>query len=82
MYVDISRPKQYGKVYTRYLLRESYRENGKVKQRIIANLSHCFSEEIKAIKLALKYKGNISDVLERGIDYNTGTVCRCCIFTV
>ena len=71
MYVDVSRSKQYGKVYTRYLLRESYRENGKVKQRTIANLSHCSPEEIQAIKLALKYKGNISDVLGRGTDIHT-----------
>ena len=71
MYVDVSRSKQYGKVYTRYLLRESYRENGKVKQRTIANLSHCSPEEIQAIKLALNYKGNISDVLERGTDIHS-----------
>jgi hypothetical protein len=71
MYVDVSRSKQCCKVYIGYLLRESYRENGKVKRRTIANLSHCSSEEIQAIKLALKYKGNISEVLERGIDIHT-----------
>jgi len=43
MYVDVS--KSQGK-YTRYLLRESYRENGKVKHRTIANLSLCSEEEI------------------------------------
>ena len=64
MYVDVSRSIQYGKTYTRYLLRESYRENGKVKQRTIGNISHCSPEEIEAIRLALKYKGSISDLLK------------------
>src|SRR6202030_2461350 len=41
------------KVYTRVLLRESYREDGKVKHRTIANLSKCSDQEIAAIKLAL-----------------------------
>ena len=64
MYVDVSRSIQYGKTYTRYLLRESYRENGKVKQRTIGNISHCSPEEIQAIRLALKYKGSIADLLK------------------
>ena len=64
MYVDVSRSIQYGKTYTRYLLRESYRENGKVKQRTIGNISHCSPEEIQAIRLALKYKGSITDLLK------------------
>ncbi|SIM83878.1 IS1634 family transposase [Cuniculiplasma divulgatum] len=64
MYVDVSKSTQYGKTYTRYLLRESYRDNGKVKQRTIANISHCSPEEIQAIRLALKYKGNLSDILK------------------
>jgi len=38
--------------YVRHLLRQSYRENGKVKHRTIANLSSCSAEEIEAIKLA------------------------------
>ncbi|EQD54753.1 hypothetical protein B1B_09526, partial [mine drainage metagenome] len=58
MYVDVSKSIQYGKTYTRYLLRESYRDNGKVKQRTVGNISHCSPEEIQAIRLALKYKGN------------------------
>ena len=48
------------KIYESILLRESYRENGKVKKRTIANLSHCSSGEIKAIELALKHKGDLS----------------------
>ncbi len=50
-----------GKIsHTCTLLRHSYRENGKVKVRTIANLTHCKPEEIAAIKLALKHKGDLS----------------------
>jgi transposase len=48
------------KIYQSILLRESYREKGKVKKRTIANLSNRTPEEIAAIKLALKHKGNLS----------------------
>jgi transposase len=41
------------------VLRDSYRDKGKVKHRTIANLSHCSAEEIQAIKLALQYKGDL-----------------------
>ena len=61
--MDVSKSVQYGKTYTRYLLREYYRENGKVKQRTIANVSDCPLEDINAMRLALKYKGNISDII-------------------
>jgi transposase len=60
MYVDIS--KSQGK-YTRYLLRDSYRENGKVKHRTIANLSHCSEEEIEAIRLALRHKKDLAALI-------------------
>jgi transposase len=36
------------------LLRESYRENGKVKTRTIANLTHWAAERIEALRKALK----------------------------
>jgi len=35
------------------LLRESFRENGKVKSRTIANISHLQSQQIEALRLAL-----------------------------
>jgi transposase len=47
-----------GKTYTSVLLRESYRENNKVKKRTIANLSHCSEEQINAISWGLKNKGS------------------------
>ena len=48
------------KIYRSTLLRESYRENGKVKKRTVANISHCTPGEIAAIKLALKHKDDLS----------------------
>ena len=57
-----SAPKNSKKIYRSILLRESYRENGKVKKRTIANLSGCKPEEIAAIKLALKYKDNLLEL--------------------
>ena len=47
------------KIYKSILLRESYREDGKVKKRTIANLSHCSPGEIRAIELALEHKDNL-----------------------
>lgn len=60
MYIDSSYSTQGGKTYCRHLLRESFRENGKVVHRTLGNLSHCSEEEINAIKLALKHKEQLS----------------------
>lgn len=60
MYVDTATIKRKDKSYTRHLLRTSFRENGKVKHKTIANLSNCSEDEIKAIKLALKHKKDLS----------------------
>lgn len=63
MYVDTSKTIKNGKVlYTRSLLRESYREKGKVKHRTIANISKCSDKEIQAIKLALKHKNDLTSL--------------------
>ncbi len=59
MYIDTSKTKRGNKTYTRNLLRTSYREDGKVKHKTVLNLSICSQEEIDAIKLALKHKGNL-----------------------
>ena len=64
MYLDTVKNKQGDKTYTRYLLRESYREGKKVKHRTIANLSHCSPDEIEAIRLALKHKKKLSELLD------------------
>lgn len=62
MYLDVSTLQRNGKSYTRYLLRESYRENGKVKHRTIANLGRCSPQEIKAIQLALRHKEDLRQI--------------------
>jgi transposase len=62
MYVDTAYSTRRGKSYPRHLLRESFRENGKVKHRTLANLSQCTDEEIAALKLALKHKGNLANL--------------------
>ena len=49
--------------YTCYLLRETFREDGKVKHRTIANLSGCSEEEIEAMRLALKHKKDLSQLV-------------------
>ena len=62
MYVDESHS---GK-YTRYLLRESFRQDGAVKHRTIANLSSCSPQEIGAIKLALQHKDDLTALVSLG----------------
>jgi len=64
MYVDEGRTRHNGKTYTRYLLRESYRdEEGRVRHRTVANISSCSPEEIAALKLALAYKDDLSELV-------------------
>ena len=69
MYIDTSHITRGGKTYTRHLLRESYRANGKVLHRTIANLSPCSDAEIEAMRLALRHKeklenlGTVTDAL-------------------
>ncbi len=63
MFVDSSVTRLSGKTYTRHLLRETYREDGKVKHRTLANLTHGKPEEVEAIRLALKYKGDLGRML-------------------
>jgi len=61
MYVArASWPSSNGKVYHTIYLRQSYRQGPQVKTRNIANLTHCPEEEIAAIELALKHKGNLA----------------------
>ena len=77
MYIDTSRITRGGKTYTRHLLRESYRAHGKVLHRTMANVSHCSTAEIEAIRLALRHKeelahlGTIQDAitLKQGLSF-------------
>ena len=60
--VYIEKTNSQGK-YTCYLLRETFREDDKVKHRTIANLSGCREEEIEAMRLALKHKRDLSQLV-------------------
>lgn len=62
MYLDTSTLKKNGKVFTRHLLRTSFREDGKVKHKTIANVSACSDNEVAAIRLALKHKHHLAAV--------------------
>ena len=76
MFVDSSTTRLNGKAYPRHLLRESYREAGKVKHRTIANLSRCKAEEVEAIRLALRHKSDLAGMVaaagERGLELVQG----------
>lgn len=63
MYVDTSKVTVGSKTYYRHLIRASYREGGKVKHRTIANISGCSPEEIEAIRLALRHKKQLSELI-------------------
>src|SRR3989449_1717351 len=80
MYIDTSHITRGGKTYTRHLLRESYRANGKVLHRTIANVSHCSAAEIEAMRLALRHKeelehlGTIEDAVTLKQEVSFGAV--------
>jgi transposase len=87
MYVDECKSRQNGRIYKRTLLRECYRENGKVKHRTIANISKSSDEEIKAIKLALKHKKDLTklesvEVIKKQVKSKQGlSVGAICLLT-
>ena len=60
MYLDRSKITVRGKTYHRVLLRQSFREQGKVKHSTVANLSGCSTEEINALALAFKHKKDLA----------------------
>src|ERR1043165_4041539 len=80
MYIDTSRITRGGKTYTRHLLRESYRANGKVLHRTIANVSHCSAAEIEAMRRALRHKealehlGTLQDAITLKQEMSFGAV--------
>ena len=62
MYLDRSHITVNGKTYHRVLLRQSFRQEGKVKHRTIANLSACSDQEINAIALAFQHKKDLDSL--------------------
>ncbi|MCF6147526.1 MAG: hypothetical protein E3K37_02585 [Candidatus Kuenenia sp.] len=74
MHIVENKSKSGKKIYRSILLRESYREEGKVKKRTIANLSNCTPQEIAAIKLALAHKDDLSAIggLSESVELHEG----------
>ena len=58
------------------MLRTSYRKNGKVKHKTIADLSGCSANEIDAVKLALKHKSDLTSLgdIETTVGKSIGAV--------
>jgi hypothetical protein len=68
MFIDSSRIRAAnGKTYCRHLLRTSFREDGKVKHRTLGNLSSCSEQEIEAVRLALRHKDKLANLLAHGL---------------
>lgn len=72
MFLKKARKTYKGKVYETYALTESYRENGEVKHRHIANLGSLSKEQAQRIRLVLKAKqvedafvGQLSDIVAK-----------------
>lgn len=61
MYIETVSTRRGEKIYKCILLRESFRENGKVKHRTIANLTNRPDDEIKALRFALEHKSRLPD---------------------
>jgi len=53
-------PSANGKIYQSVYLRQSFRDGHQVRKRNIANLTHCDPNQVAAIELALKYKGDLA----------------------
>lgn len=68
MYIVENIIKGNGKVYKSILLRESYREGGKVKNRTLLNLTNRPKEEIEALRFALKNKSNLGELVNLETD--------------
>jgi len=60
MYIEELKKKQGSKIYKTILIRESYRDNGKVKHRTIANISKLPVEHIRQLKAS--FKGEKSNI--------------------
>ena len=56
---------KYGKTHVRYLLRESFRKNGKVKHRTILNLTPYGEQTALAIQYALKHRRELAQTAKR-----------------
>ncbi|MDP8228579.1 MAG: IS1634 family transposase, partial [Candidatus Electryoneaceae bacterium] len=80
MYIAELKKKQGNKTYKSILIRESYRDNGKVKHRTIANISKLPAEHISQLKASFKGEKsniNISDLgIGRSYEYGGSFALR------
>jgi len=80
MYIEEIKKKQGSRIYKSILVRESYRDNGKVKHRTIANISKLPVEHVRRLKASLRgEKGNfkVSDLgIGRSYEYGGSFVLR------
>ena len=80
MYVDTSHSTRGGTTSTRHLLRESYRANGKVLHRTMANVRPGSAAQSEALRLALRHKealehlGTIHDAVTLHQGWSFGAV--------
>ena len=74
MYVETIKSRKGGKLYISHLVRESYREDGKVKHRTICNVSKLPAEHLLRLKNSMKgVKGDFSvEDLQTGKSYEYG----------
>ncbi len=74
MFVEEIKKIQGGKKYKSVLVRESFREDGKVKHRTIANISKLPQEYIRQLKMQMKNEGGEFDLkdLKNGLNYEYG----------
>ena len=74
MYLESIKSVRNGKTYFTHLVRETYREGGKIKHRTVSNVSNLPAEHLRQLKNNLAGKnGNISiDDLEHGRSYEYG----------
>ena len=68
MYLESIKSKRKGRTYVTHLIRETYRENGKIKHRTISNVSKLSEEHLRMLRDMLRGdKGAFSiDALETG----------------
>ena len=71
MYIDDQAYERDGHSYRRILRRNSFRADGQVRHKTIANLSKCDDDEVAAVKLALKHKGNLQALTVVSEDVST-----------
>ena len=80
MYIEELKKKQGNKIYSSVLIRESYRDNGKVKHRTIANITKLPVEHIRQLKASLRGERGefkISDLgIGRSYEYGGSFVLR------